>query len=125
MQREFPGLAEQVPAARAWVLACLPSGCPRAADVALVLTELVTNAVIHSASGAPGGSFRVQVEVTPGAVTLAVIDQGPALVPVPREPDESGWGLACIVGDLADGYEVIDDSAGRTVWCLLEWSPAP
>ncbi len=43
-QREFPGLPEQISAARAWAVSCLPAGCPRADDVALVVSELVTNA---------------------------------------------------------------------------------
>ncbi|MBG0828207.1 ATP-binding protein [Planomonospora sp. ID67723] len=122
LQREFPGSARQVPAARAWVLGCLPAGCPRADDVALVLTELVTNAVLHSTSGTAGGGFTVRVEAAAAGVELTVTDQGPRLVPARREPEESGRGLELVL-HLADGYEVTDVPAGRTVWCRLDWPP--
>ncbi|MGV9534017.1 ATP-binding protein [Streptosporangium sandarakinum] len=123
--RTFPGMPEQVPAARAWALSCLPAGCPRAVDVALVVSELVTNAVLHSLSGAPGGVFTVRVEITAAAVEISVIDQGPRPVPARREPDASGWGLADIVARLADAYEATLSPAGRTAWCRLDWAATP
>ncbi|GAA3096429.1 ATP-binding protein [Streptosporangium carneum] len=122
MARTFAGVPEQVPAARAWTLKCLPAGCPRTADVALVTSELITNAVLHSLSGAPGGAFTVRVEVTAAAVEVSVIDQGPRPVPVRREAGASGWGLADIVARLADAYEATTGPAGRTAWCRLDWS---
>lgn len=123
--RTFAGLPEQVPAARAWVIGCLPAGFPRSADVALVTSELVTNAVLHSLSGAPGGVFTVRVEVTATGVEISVIDQGPRPVPVRREPGASGWGLADIVARLADAYEATLTPAGRVAWCRLDWSTVP
>ncbi|MFC3982826.1 ATP-binding protein [Streptosporangium jomthongense] len=120
--RAFAGVPEQVPAARVWALGCLPAGCPRAVDVALVTSELVTNAVLHSLSGVPGGAFTVQVEVTAAAVEVSVIDQGPRPVPARREAGASGWGLADIVACLADAYEATLTPAGRVAWCRLDWA---
>lgn len=116
----IPGDAAQLSLARAWVLALLPTGCPRADDVALVVSELATNAVLHSASGMPGGTVDVLVDVEPDAVALAVVDQGPALAPARRPAGEGGYGLA-LVAALADAYEVTATETGRTVWCRLDW----
>ncbi|MFC7650319.1 ATP-binding protein [Streptosporangium lutulentum] len=82
------------------------------------MSELVTNAVLHSASGQIGGAFIVRIEVTEAAIQLSVSDQGPALVPARRTPDESGRGLD-LVAALADAYDVIDAPIGRTVRCRL------
>lgn len=116
----IPGQPETLALARAWVLGLLPTGCPRADDVALVVSELATNAVIHSASGMPGGVVDVLVDIELDAVAVAVVDQGPALVPAMRPDGESGRGLQ-IVTALADAYEVTTTPAGRTVWCRLDW----
>jgi serine/threonine-protein kinase RsbW len=117
----IPGDAAQLSEARAWVLGLLPEACPRAADVALVVSELATNALLHSASGAPGGVVDVLVDVEPDAVALAVVDQGPAALAPARRPDgEGGRGLQ-IVTALADAYEVTTTPEGRTVWCRLDW----
>lgn len=117
----IPGQPETLALARAWVLGLLPAGCPRADDVALVLSELATNAVMHSASGMPGGVVDVRVDVEPDAVAVAVVDQGPALVPARRPAGEGGYGLH-LVTSLVDAYEVTCTDAGRTVWCRLDWT---
>lgn len=118
--RSLPGTAHSVPQARAWALAHLPDSCPRADDLALVVSELVTNAVLHSASGEPTGSFDLIVEVKSDCVEVTVIDQGPALVPASRGDDVFGRGLD-LVQELVDDYDVVATQASRTVWCRLHW----
>ncbi|MET8145682.1 ATP-binding protein [Sphaerisporangium sp. NPDC005288] len=108
--------------ARALVAGMLP-GFGRLDEVLLVVSELATNAVLHSASGAAGGTFTVRVELEAGAVTVAVVDQGPALVPARRPDGEGGHGLA-LVAELADAYEMTVTEHGRTAWCRLDW-PTP
>lgn len=115
------GVPVSVGEARAWVTECLPADCPRADDVVLVVSELATNAALHSASGMPGGTFHVLVQTEPGAIALVVVDQGPALVPARRPDGEGGHGLA-LVTELADAYEVTTTDAGRAVWCRLDWN---
>jgi anti-sigma regulatory factor (Ser/Thr protein kinase) len=120
--RSFAGTAASVGVARAWVREVLPAGCGRVDDVLLVVSELATNAILHSASGTPGGRYAVQLEVDPGARSVGVtcIDLGPALVKTPRPVGEGGRGLA-LVKQLADGYEVRAEPTSRTVCCWLDW----
>ncbi|MFC7593608.1 ATP-binding protein [Nonomuraea antimicrobica] len=101
----------------------LPTGCDRVDDVVLVVSELTTNAVMHSASGAPGGRFALQVEVDAAAHSVGVtcIDLGPALVKAARPEGEGGHGLA-LVKHLADSYEVRAEPTSRTVCCWLDWA---
>lgn len=46
------------------------------ADVVLVLSELVTNAIDHSRSGAPEGTFRVRLYRGTELLIVEVLDQG-------------------------------------------------
>ncbi|MFC5661069.1 ATP-binding protein [Streptomyces nogalater] len=77
-------------------------------DAALVVTELVTNALRHTQTP------TVQVIVrrlSPGAVRLIVIDKGPDLWPVLRTvgpPDSGGRGLALV--------DAVTRSWGCTRW---------
>ena len=45
------------------------------------MAELATNAVLHSASGGPGGSFVVSVLARPDGVLVGVDDLGSAIEP--------------------------------------------
>ncbi len=98
--RSFPGLPESVREARSWVAGFFAS--PSALDAALLTSELVTNAIVYSASGLPGGSVTVTVVVADGTVRVDVIDQGQLPVPAPRRHG-LGQGLA-IVAQLADVF---------------------
>ncbi len=99
--RSFAGRPESVGAARAWVAGFLP-GSPAADDVALLTSELVTNAVLHSASRLPGGIVTVGVRTGNGSVRVDVIDQGDVL-PCFAAPHGLGKGLE-IVSQLADVF---------------------
>jgi anti-sigma regulatory factor (Ser/Thr protein kinase) len=107
--RSFPGCPESVSAARSWVAGFFAA--PSAPDAALMTSELVTNAIVHSASGLPGGSVTVTVAAGEETVRVDVIDQGA----VPAAPSHGnqrgnntpvrslGKGLA-IVAQLADVF---------------------
>src|SRR5689334_21623361 len=118
----YGGRPEHVRQARADARDLL-AGCPAADDVILCLSELATNAVLHSHSRRPGGTFTVRIEGRPGAyVRLEVEDDGgPWLAPAP-DPG-SGRGLD-IIGALAAEWGVATSPEGRTVWALLDW-PSP
>ena len=93
--RLFPGRPEQVAQARLFTRSVL-AGRPEAATAELVVSELATNAVLHSASGGAGGSFVVSVLARPDGVLVGVDDLGSATEPAARAADGPG---AAGVGD--------------------------
>src|SRR5450755_2876039 len=56
-RRVFPGRPDQVACARRFISRIL-SRCPAAADAVLLTSELVTNTLLHTSTGA-GGDFEV------------------------------------------------------------------
>jgi PAS domain S-box-containing protein len=115
--RRFPATPSSVGQARRFLLATLPDPGDDAADtLALMLSELATNAVRHAAT-----EFEVSVHLAPdcGCVRVEVSDGAPGYPipqdPVPDAPD--GRGLH-IVRALADawGIEMRRDRPGKTVW---------
>lgn len=76
--RTFPGCRDQVAQVRAF-LARFLDGCPAADDAILLVSELAANAVTHSASGHPGGTFTVRARLhSDQSVHTEVEDQGSA-----------------------------------------------
>ncbi|MEU5197272.1 ATP-binding protein [Streptomyces scabiei] len=89
-------------------------------DLALLTSELVTNAVIHVGS-ATGREIGVTLRLSPECVRLEVRDSG-ATLPTPREPDQedqNGRGLL-LVGMLADRWDVITQVVGKTVFAEID-----
>jgi anti-sigma regulatory factor (Ser/Thr protein kinase) len=88
-------------------------------DAQLLVTELVANAVQHTASGTP---LRVVVRASPAAMRVEVSDQGDGFDPHAIEPPsfEHGgrWGLR-IVAALAHRWGV-EATAGTTVWFEID-----
>jgi serine/threonine-protein kinase RsbW len=99
--RAFAGLPGSVSAARAWVAGFVP-GSTAADDVVLLTSELVTNAILHSASRLPGGQVTVSVRTADDMVRVDVVDQG-AVAPCLTAPRGLGQGLA-LVAALADVF---------------------
>lgn len=118
--RIFPGERDQVAHARKFVGRVL-EGSPVADDAALLASELVTNAVVHTASG-QGGTFAVIVRPYATRVRVEVWDGGAVTGPVVRSPDqdrESGVGLG-LVESIAARWGHLGDHGGRVVWFELE-----
>jgi serine/threonine-protein kinase RsbW len=86
-------------------------------DAVLVISELFTNAIVHT------GSVEVtcHLRITGESVYLAVGDQGLDLVgPHVRAPDAEGGRGLLLVGALAEEWGVDDEQdGGRIVWALL------
>jgi len=97
LSRAFAGRPESVRAARSWVAGFF--GSSAAADAALMTSELFTNAVLHSASGLPGGAVTVTVTPGDGTARVDVIDQG--ALPGATAAHGLGKGLL-IVAQLAE-----------------------
>jgi serine/threonine-protein kinase RsbW len=118
----YPGRPEHVRQVRADARGLL-AGCPAADEVILCLSELAANAVLHSHSRRPGGTFTVRIESCPGAhIRIEVEDDGgPWLAPAP-DPS-NGRGLD-IIRMLAAEWGVATTPASRTVWARFNW-PSP
>jgi serine/threonine-protein kinase RsbW len=114
---EFPGAAEHVRRVRRWLRANL-GACPAVDDAILLASELVTNALEHSASGR-GGSFAVAVYHRPADVRVEVTDQGGPWAPGDAADGLHGRGLV-IVGTFARAWGITGDDSGRTVWFELD-----
>src|SRR5215467_5648485 len=118
----YPARPEHVRQARADARGLL-AGCPAADEVILCLSELATNAVLHSSSRRPGGTFTVRIGSRPGAdIRLEVEDDGGPWLASAPDPG-SGRGLD-IIGALAAEWGVATSPAGRTVWARFDW-PKP
>ena len=121
-----PGLTRNVAEARAFVAKTLGDQHP-CCDVAVLLcSELVTNAVVHTDSGQPGGTVTIVVLRLADAVRVEVIDHGSASsTPVVKGPVVEGKVLApdghglFLVDQLADSWGYVLDQVGTTVWFRL------
>jgi anti-sigma regulatory factor (Ser/Thr protein kinase) len=117
--------ARSVGAAREFSLATLRRWgvADRTDDIAVVLSELLTNALRHSAASPPGLAQPVRVAlVQPGRFVLVVVTDPGRQVPVLKEPDylaESGRGLH-VINALSDAWGCTTPTgAGKAVWALF------
>jgi anti-sigma regulatory factor (Ser/Thr protein kinase) len=119
-----PGRAEEVSGARAFItriLAAVDKGQRVDSDAATLLTsELVTNAIVHTASGAPDGSVTIVVVGVPDGILIEVIDDGSRDTPVVKADlfAADGHGLY-LVQQLAAQWGYLRDPTGTTVWFHL------
>ena len=110
VDRELPSVVESVPYARDLVAWSVPPALRH--DVALVVSELVANAVKHG-SGPIGLRVDVNEADDTTTVRIAVRDEGNG-----RPAPDDGYGLH-IVGHLAIAMGVDADAHGKTVWAEL------
>ena len=124
----IPGRPAEVCAARAFVtriLAATGKGRTVDSDAATLLTsELVTNAIQHTASGADGGTVTIVVIDVADGVLIEVIDDGSAGMPVVKSDllATGGHGLY-LVQQLTAQWGYLRDLAGTTVWFHLAADP--
>jgi serine/threonine-protein kinase RsbW len=90
-------------------------------ELALIVSELVTNAVLH-ANLAPGDPVRLQITMRSGRARIEVRDGGPGFDGSISSSDDplavGGQGLL-IVAALSDAWGVRRVSDGCIVWCEL------
>ena len=116
-----PGRPERVAEVRRFVRRALGDASPLAETAVLLASELATNAVLHSASGQPGGSATVLITEIGGGVRVEVADAGSDhCAPVVRGDiyASEGHGLF-LVQSLADQWGYVRDETGTTVWFWL------
>lgn len=87
------------------------------ADARLVVSELVTNAVLHART-----PIEVQVLVAAETLRIEVTDSGMDRPHIWAERDRGGRGLP-IVQAVASGWGVVDQGSRKTVWCEIAVGP--
>jgi anti-sigma regulatory factor (Ser/Thr protein kinase) len=110
---ELPRVAASASTARQLVRAHTTTlGVQQREDAALLVSELVSNALQHGI-----GAISLRIDVETDGVRVEVSDHGNvALAPRPTPGAHGGWGLR-IVDELADDWGVL---AGSTrVWFRL------
>ena len=116
------GQPDTVPYARRWVTDALTGTGAEVLvpDAELVVSELVTNALLHA-----GPPVTLRVHVTPTTVRIEVGDTS-RVTPVralARADAMTGRGLA-LVAALARDWGVEPTAEGKVVWCELSTEPA-
>lgn len=117
---DLPAEATAPRAARAFVRELLDTDdAELVASVELLVSELVTNAVLHARS-AP----RIEVHLGQGAVRVSVRDDDPHL-PRQRVPDQErpgGRGMHLVDG-VASRWGAEPDGGGKVVWFEIDRAP--
>jgi len=121
----IPGRPEEVRGSRAFVkrtLAAAGKGDSVDSHAATLLTsELVTNAIRHTASGGPSGTVTIVIVDLPDGVLIEVVDEGSSAgTPVVRSGlfAQNGHGLY-LVQQMAAQWGFLRDPGGTTVWFHL------
>ncbi|GAA0970840.1 hypothetical protein GCM10009555_020470 [Acrocarpospora macrocephala] len=126
---ELPGNLAAASNARTFVHGLLTGWADdRLEDALLLVTELVSNAALHSDSGRdPNGTTTLQVTNTDGFIHIQVTDQGsarslPYLVPDPEQRG-SGFGLRLVDQIASEWGHDYEYEGKRGVWFTL--APPP
>jgi anti-sigma regulatory factor (Ser/Thr protein kinase) len=122
--RQLEALPAAISEARRWV-GVVAEGLvegDQAENLRLVISEVVTNALMH---GAPGRHIDVAVTPKPEFLCVQVTDDGPGLVPRPAalggsEEHEGGFGLY-FVEQLTRRWGVTRENRRTRVWFELDY----
>jgi serine/threonine-protein kinase RsbW len=123
----FPGEAAAVGQARDFVRAILGAQWPGIDEVVVMVSEIASNAVRHTASG-DNGWFDLTVTASGHTARVEIADRGSSSEPrIPEDGGESGVltgsrGLR-IVDALADRWGSRGDELGRVVWFEVTGKP--
>ena len=116
-----PGSPEEIGRARRWAREIL-SQTPCADDAALIVSELGTNALRHTASGSPDGVFHVVLALSNHVLAISVTDDGETdTVPEIKQPGPEttrGRGLG-MVAALATNVDIRPGAHGQTITAEL------
>ena len=115
-ERSYLGTMEQVREVCADMTA-ITDGCALSDDLVLITSELAANAIQHSRSGRPAGSFTVRVTLyRDDYAWVEVIDQGGEWA-----SDYRRHGLTALASIAGDGNWGIDgDEACHVAWFRLD-----
>ncbi len=120
--RVLPGTPQSASVARSLARQLLGAGHPALETVLLVVSELVTNAILHSQSGSDGGSILLALCPAPAGILIQVRDSGGPWRPLELVRQdaaaEHGYGLL-LVDALADSWGTLASTQGRVTWCRI------
>lgn len=119
---DIPGTATAPSLARDYVREVLDPAHHPIEEAALLVSELVTNAVVHTASGR-GGKVNVSVTECPdGAIRVEVADEGgptePSPVALTDEMSTNGRGLF-LVEHIATDWDHRRGPSGTVTWFVV------
>ncbi len=120
----LPGRPDQVARARRWISQELGRGHPLHDDCVLLTSEIATNAVLHSRTGA-GGAFTLDLSHSDKRVYVSVRDEGSAEPPCACHAAPSaanGRGLPLLEA-LARRWGLIREAGANEVWFELVVAP--
>jgi anti-sigma regulatory factor (Ser/Thr protein kinase) len=119
-----PGLLEQVPHIRQWLRGMLADWMVSAeviADLALAVTEICKNIILHGYRDSAPGTIDVRLAKYGDIIRVTILDMAPTFVPPqaslppPQALAEGGYGLA-LVHSLVD--EFVHDGFGPHGNCI-------
>lgn len=91
----------------------------QASTLALLVSELVSNAVIHSQAPPASGIELCVSRLGDGAVRVEVIDRGAGFTAAPRDPTRSNGGYGLFLVDRQASSWGVDRVGGTRVWFEL------
>lgn len=111
--RTFPGTTDQVSQLRRFTREHLPDH----PDAPLVASEIGTNAIFHTRSGDPQGTFHARIiRRADGTARLEIEnDGGPTTFGESTHDRDGGRGLF-LINALATAWGITGDHTGRTIW---------
>jgi anti-sigma regulatory factor (Ser/Thr protein kinase) len=119
----YPGSTEHISAVRAGLHQLLRH-CPMADEVILCASELAANAVLHSRSRLPGGTFTVRARISAGDYARIEVEDGGG--PWARgTSDTAGHHGLDIVRALAADWGIDGGHTTRTIWATFDWPDRP
>ena len=88
------------------------------ATLTLLVSEVVTNAVIHPDVEPPGG-IRLSARIAKGQIRVEVTDEGSGFTPQPRDPAKLDRGYGLFLLEHQASAWGVERQAGNTVWFEL------
>ena len=88
------------------------------ATLTLLVSEVVTNAVIHPDVDPPG-AIQLSARVAQGLIRVEVTDEGNGFSPQPRDPEQSDRGYGLFLLEHQASAWGVERRGGNTVWFEL------
>jgi anti-sigma regulatory factor (Ser/Thr protein kinase) len=95
------------------------------ATLTLLVSEVVTNAVVHSDPAAVNEIVMSARRLDGGAIAVEIIDRGGGFTPVPRDPARPGGGYGLYLVEKEARRWGVDREGGTRVWFEMDTLTSP